>query len=76
MEQNKINIDGTKVKTARKKILWTTGIFSLAAAVLAAGTLILRGDIKINPMLAQNYEVHGVDVSHYQGTISRILILR
>ena len=69
MEQNKINIDGTKVKTARKKILWTTGIFSLAAAVLAAGTLILRGDIKINPMLAQNYEVHGVDVSHYQGTI-------
>ncbi len=32
-------------------------------------TLILRGDIKINPMLAQNYEVHGVDVSHYQGTI-------
>lgn len=73
MEQNKINIDGTTKckdkKSTGKKVLWTAGIFSLAAAVLAAGTLILRGDIKINPMLAQNYEVHGVDVSHYQGTI-------
>ncbi|MDE7184443.1 MAG: hypothetical protein K2O40_08215 [Lachnospiraceae bacterium] len=65
-----VDIEETiKVKSIKKKVLWTAGIFSLAAAVLAAGTLILRKDIKINPMLAQNYEVHGVDVSHYQGTI-------
>lgn len=56
-------------KSAKKKILWTAGIFSLAAAVIATGTLVLRKDLKINPLLAQNYEVHGVDVSHYQGTI-------
>ena len=50
-------------KSAKKKILWMAGIFSLAAAVIATGTLVLRKDLKINPLLAQNYEVHGVDVS-------------
>lgn len=82
MEQNKKNIDeitnaeeqqnpaksGGK-KSGRKKMLWSAGIFLLAAVVLTAGILILRKDIKINPILADRYEVHGVDVSHYQGTI-------
>ncbi|EOS33722.1 hypothetical protein C804_02048 [Lachnospiraceae bacterium A4] len=78
MEKYNNNIDGTidiqeqmakNKKSAKKKILWMAGIFSLAAAVIATGTLVLRKDLKINPLLAQNYEVHGVDVSHYQGTI-------
>ncbi len=78
MEKYNTNIDGTidiqeqmakNKKSAKKKILWMAGIFSLAAAVIATGTLVLRKDLKINPLLAQNYEVHGVDVSHYQGTI-------
>lgn len=76
MEQNEENIDEAaakeetgKGKSGRKKGIWAAGIFSLAAAVFAVGTLILRKDIKINPLLAEKYEVHGVDVSHYQGSI-------
>ncbi|MDE7322172.1 MAG: hypothetical protein K2N73_05485 [Lachnospiraceae bacterium] len=56
-------------KSAGKRVIWAAGFFSLASAVIAAGTLILRKDIKINPMLAEKYSVHGVDVSHYQGVI-------
>ena len=53
----------------KKRFGWTAGIITLAAAVIATGTLVLRKDIKINPIFAEGYEVHGVDVSHYQGTI-------
>lgn len=62
MEKYNNNIDGTidiqeqmakNKKSAKKKILWTAGIFSLAAAVIATGTLVLRKDLKINPLLAQ-----------------------
>lgn len=41
----------------------------MTAAVIIAGTLVLRKEIKINPIFAKGYEVHGVDVSHYQGAI-------
>lgn len=82
MEQNKKNIDemtnierqqnqaksGTK-KSGRRKIFWTAGFFLLVTVFFAMGILILRKDIKINPILADTYAVHGVDVSHYQGTI-------
>ncbi|MDE7477736.1 MAG: hypothetical protein K2M91_07275 [Lachnospiraceae bacterium] len=57
MEQNK------------KRLIWAAGIFTLTAAMVVTGTLVLRKDIKINPILAEGYEIHGVDVSHYQGTI-------
>lgn len=52
----------------KKKI----GLIILAVAVTAAavtGNLILRRKININPILADGYEIHGVDVSHYQGTV-------
>ena len=44
-------------------------LFFLAAALFTAGTMILRKELKINPIFARRYEIHGVDVSHYQGTI-------
>ena len=52
----------------KKKI----GLIILAVAVTAVavtGNLILRRKININPILADGYEIHGVDVSHYQGTV-------
>ena len=69
------NLDLTTQKRAGKKAaskrrwFWAAGICALTAAALVTGTLILRKEIKINPILAEGYEVHGVDVSHYQGTI-------
>lgn len=72
MEQNKKKLN-KKILNKRnlngKRWILTTGIVTLTAALLTTGTLILRKDIKINPILAKGYEVHGVDVSHYQGTI-------
>lgn len=59
-------------RASRKKrgFYWAAGICALlTAAVVVTGALVLRKDIKINPLLAKGYEVHGVDVSHYQGTI-------
>jgi len=53
----------------KKRLFWTVSILSVAAAVVVTGTLVLRKEIKINPIIAQGYEVHGVDVSHYQGAI-------
>lgn len=53
----------------KKRWLWAAGLCSLTAAVIIAGTLVLRKEIKINPIFAKGYEVHGVDVSHYQGAI-------
>lgn len=46
--------------------------FILTLAVLFTvfvGILFLNKIIKINPAFADRYELHGVDVSHYQGTI-------
>lgn len=45
------------------------GFCALTAAVIVTGLRVLRKEIKINPIVAEGYEVHGVDVSHYQGTI-------
>ncbi len=58
-------------KKSRKKrrCFWAAGICSLAAVGAVTGVLVLRKEIRINPMVAGGYEVHGVDVSHYQGTI-------
>lgn len=53
----------------KKRWLWAAGLCSLTAAVIITGTLVLRKEIKINPIFAKGYEVHGVDVSHYQGAI-------
>lgn len=58
-----------KKNPGKKKWIWTAGIFTLTAAVVVTGILILRKDIKINPIFAEGYAVHGVDVSHYQGMI-------
>ncbi|MDE6983133.1 MAG: glycoside hydrolase family 25 protein [Lachnospiraceae bacterium] len=75
MEQNHKNIDAAKEKATqrkRKKKKWLpiVGLFVLAAAALfGIGALVLRKVIKINPIFADGYEVRGVDVSHYQGTI-------
>lgn len=79
INSDKINSDKTnsdkklnnwnKKKLNKRRWFWTAGICSLTAAVIAAGTLVLRKDIKINPFFAEGYEVHGVDVSHYQGAI-------
>lgn len=44
----------------------------LMLAVLFAvfsGILLINKIIKINPFFARRYEMRGVDVSHYQGTI-------
>jgi len=70
LRQEDADIPASKRRPSLKKgLLWAAGIFSLAAAVIVTGTLVLRKEIKINPILAEGYEVHGVDVSHYQGTI-------
>lgn len=61
MEQDK--------KKNKKNWFWAAGIFTLTAAIVVSGTLVLHKDIKINPIFAEGYAVHGVDVSHYQGTI-------
>lgn len=53
----------------KKRWLWAAGLCSLTAAVIITGTLVLRKEIKINPIFAKGYEVQGVDVSHYQGAI-------
>ena len=53
----------------KKRWIWAAGICSLTVAAIVTGTLVLRKEIKINPILAEGYEVHGVDVSHYQGLI-------
>lgn len=37
--------------------------------VVFVSILFINGRIKINPVFAAEYEMHGVDVSHYQGTI-------
>ncbi len=66
MEQNK-----KKSMKLSGKIKWicALAVFSLAAVLFTAGTMILRKELKINPIFARKYEIHGVDVSHYQGTI-------
>ena len=37
--------------------------------VVLASILFVNKIIKINPLIAGGYELRGVDVSHYQGTI-------
>lgn len=82
MEQQKLNIDELNINDLdgnknelnkksgnKKKWFWTAGVLSLAVSVAITGTLVLRKEIKINPIFAEGYEVHGVDVSHYQGVI-------
>lgn len=68
--------DALKIKklnrktSSKKRWFRAAGICALlTVAVAVTGALVLRKDIKVNPILAKGYEVHGVDVSHYQGTI-------
>ncbi|MCM1183491.1 MAG: WG repeat-containing protein [Roseburia sp.] len=53
----------------RKSWKCIVGIAVMVFALLLMGALILRKDLQINPPLADQYELRGVDVSHYQGTI-------
>lgn len=48
---------------------WKRITITAALLLVVTGILILRKDIRINPALAGAYELRGVDVSHYQGTI-------
>ncbi len=66
MEQN--NKKSIKL-SGKLKWICVMVLFFLAAALFTAGTMILRKELKINPIFARRYEIHGVDVSHYQGTI-------
>lgn len=50
------------------KILISAVLFISLLGILT-GTLIINKKIKITPILASKFEVTGVDVSHYQGTI-------
>lgn len=60
----------TNKNTLHKKgWLWVAGFGILAVALSVTGALVLRKKIRINPIIAKGYAVHGVDVSHYQGTI-------
>lgn len=68
MIQEKDNKKCSK-KYSKKKLIWLACVSVLTAASVTVGVLILRKEIKINPMLAEKYEIHGVDVSHYQGNI-------
>lgn len=69
-EQEKKNKEDLNKKSRKKRrCFWAAGICSLAAVGAVTGVLVLRKEIRINPMVAGGYEVHGVDVSHYQGTI-------
>lgn len=51
----------------RKKVL--VGIIILFVAFLLTGILILSKQVKITPFFAENYELDGIDISHYQGEI-------
>ena len=66
MEQN--NKKSIKL-SGKLKWICVMVLFFLAGALFTAGTMILRKELKINPIFARRYEIHGVDVSHYQGTI-------
>lgn len=72
-QKTEVHMEQNNKKSMRLsgKIKWICAlvVFSLAAAFLTAGTMILRKELKINPIFARKYEIHGVDVSHYQGTI-------
>ena len=37
--------------------------------IIVIGILVLQKKIKITPVFAGRFEIRGVDVSHYQGTI-------
>lgn len=41
----------------------------ILAGFLVTGYLIWHKDIQMTPMFANRYELHGIDVSHYQGNI-------
>lgn len=51
----------------KKRISQVTALLMLFIALLAI--LIIDKELKITPILAEKYELTGVDVSHYQGTI-------
>lgn len=53
----------------KKYLLSAAAVFVVAAAIIVMVILVLRKRININPMIAGQYKVRGVDVSHYQGTV-------
>ena len=63
------SVNADKKTSNKKRWFWVAGFCALTAAVIVTGLRVLRKEIKINPIVAEGYEVHGVDVSHYQGTI-------
>lgn len=63
------SVKADKKTSNKKRWFWAAGFCALTAAVIVTGVRVLRKEININPIVAEGYEVHGVDVSHYQGTI-------
>lgn len=63
------DIIARQVHMERKKkiLILAAAILSMVAA--AAGLLVFYEKNQMNHIIARQYEVHGVDVSHYQGTI-------
>ncbi len=51
----------------KRKFCWI--LVMIIAAGTFAGILMINKTIKINRLFAEKYELHGVDVSHYQGKI-------
>lgn len=53
----------------KKRMAAVIAILAVLSAVATAGILILLKKINVNPVIAERYDVRGVDVSHYQGAI-------
>lgn len=51
----------------KRKYFWICAL--ILVSFIVAGILIANKKIRINLLFAENYELHGVDVSHYQGKI-------
>lgn len=52
----------------KKKRIYQTAI-AAALLLVVFGVLVVTKKVRITPLLAGKYEINGVDVSHYQGTI-------
>ena len=57
----------TRITGRRRRLLVSGGL--TVAFLLITGLLVLTKVIRITPLFAGRYPVHGVDVSHYQGEI-------
>ena len=57
------------MKKKRTYQILTSAVLVISLIGILTGILIINKKIKITPILASKFEVTGVDVSHYQGTI-------